>query len=304
MTSKLEMAEPVAPIDIAARPGRSHIVETGWGQTGGRAIHVRCWPGDPARTVVIWHGVTGTGLDHAELAERLSAQGFQVLAPDSPGCGQSDWAADGTTGYSLAALAEAAIAMLDSFALERVSWLGLSKGGGLGIRLAAEVPARIKGLVLCDVGPGLPEAFRAGLAKRIANPPRSDTLSSFRAQVARMLARSAVQASDTLIDRLTIAWSRRLDDGGVGYHYDPALSGQFLHCPGDFDLWSFWDRITCPTLVLRGEHSDVLPEPDLREMLRRNAGSSGAVLAGSGHLNFLDGRAHQDRVIAFLESVG
>lgn len=298
MASKLEMTGQVASIRQGAPASRSHIVET-----GGRSIHVRCWPGDPARTVVIWHGITGTGLDHADLAERLSAQGFHVLAPDSIGCGQSDWAADRTTGYGLAALAGAAVAMLDSFALDRVTWLGLSKGGGLGIRLAAEEPARIAALVLCDVGPGLPEAFRAGLAKRLANPPRADTLSAFRAQIARMLARSGVEAGDTLIDRLTAAWSRRLDDGGVGYHYDPGLSQQFLHCPEDFDLWPFWDQVACPTLILKGEHSDVLPDADLRAMLRRNAGSQSAVLAGSGHINFLDGRAHQDMVIAFLESV-
>lgn len=298
MASKLEMTVPAAPIDDVAPAGRSHIVET-----GGGAVHVRCWPGDPARTVVIWHGVTGTGLDHAELAGRLSRHGFQVLAPDSLGCGQSDWAADRATGYGLAALGRTAVAVLDRFALDRVLWLGLSKGGGLGIRLAAEQPARIAALVLCDVGPALPAAFRAALAKRLADPPRVATLSAFRAQVARMLARGGVRASDALLDRLAAAWSRRLDDGGVGYHYDPALSRQFLHCPEDFDLWPWWDRIACPTLVLRGEHSDVLPDADLRAMIRRNAGSRSAVLAGSGHVTFLDRRAHQDLLVAFFESV-
>lgn len=265
-------------------------------------MHVRCWPGDPARTVVIWHGITGTGLDHVELAERLSTRGFQVLAPDSIGCGQSDWATDKATGYGLAALADGAVAMLDNFALDRVVWLGLSKGGGLGIRLAAEHAARIAALVLCDVGPGLPEAFRAGLATRLANPPRTDTLSAFRAQIARMLARSGIQASGALIDRLTAAWSRRLDDGGVGYHYDPGLAQQFLHCSEDFDLWPLWDRVACPTLILRGEHSDVLTDADLQAMLQRNTASRSAVLAGSGHINFLDGAAHQDLLIDFFES--
>ncbi len=277
---------------------RSHVVET-----GGGSIHVRRWPGDPGRTVVIWHGITGTGLDHVELAERLSEDGWQVLAPDSLGCGCSDWAADADTGYGLGALAPAAIAVLDRFDLDRVSWIGLSKGGGLGIRLAAEHPARLRALVLCDIGPGLPEAFRAGLASRLANPPRLATLSAFRAQVARMLARSGVAASDALVDRLSVAWARRLDDGAVGYHYDPALSRQFEHCPEDFDLWPAWDRVACPTLILNGEHSDVLAPADLLAMLRRNPAARNAELAGSGHVTFLTDRAHQDVLLAFLESV-
>ena len=295
---KSDAAETAAPSAIAAPAARSHLIEI-----DGRSIHVRRWPGDPARTVVIWHGVTGTGLDHLELAERLSARGHQVIAPDSMGCGLSDWAADPATGYGLAALSRVAIAMLDQFALDNVFWLGLSKGGGLGIRLAAEASARIGALVLCDVGPGLPEAFRTALAQRLANPPRADTLSAFRAQVARMLARSGVAAQDALLDRLTAAWSRRLDDGGVGYHYDPALSRQFLDCPEDFDLWAFWDQVGCPTLVLQGEHSDVLSHADLQAMLARNGAARSATLARSGHVNFLDDRRHQDALIAFLDSV-
>lgn len=266
-------------------------------------MHVHQWPGDPSRTVVIWHGITGTGLDHVELAERLSTHGYQVLAPDSVGCGQSDWAAEAATGYGLAALCDAAIAVLDHFSLDRVSWLGLSKGGGLGIRLAATRPDRLAALVLCDVGPTLPEPFRAGLAQRLGNPPKAASLSAFRAQIARMLARGGVQAGSALIDRLTAAWSRRLDDGRVAYHYDPALSQQLLHRPEDFDLWSFWDAVECPTLILKAEHSEVLPGIELDEMLLRNKAARASVLEGSGHVTFLEGRAEQDALVAFFDSV-
>lgn len=297
MSSKLEMAECIAPAGGFAPPCESHNLDV-----GGRSIHVRSWRGDPARTVVIWHGITGTGSDHEVLARRLSSLGYQVLAPDSIGCGQSDWALDKAAGYGLTALAEIAVAILDSFGLERVAWLGVSKGGGLGIRVAAEKPARIAALALWDVGPGLPESFRAGLAKRLATPPRADSMLAFRAQIARMLERSEVKATNTLVDRLAAAWSRRLDDGGVGYHYDPGLSQQFLNCPEDFDLWPFWDRIACPTLVLKGEHSDILPDAELQVMLQRNAGARSVVLAKSGHINFLEDDAHQDVLLTFFES--
>ncbi len=269
----------------------------------GRSIHVRLWPGDAARTVVIWHGITGTSLDHVELAERLASRGFQVVAPDSLGCGLSDRADDATLGYGLAPLARVAAGLLDALAIERLCWIGLSKGGGLGIRLAAERPERIAGLILCDVGPGLPPLFRAGLAKRLADPPVFETMAAFRAHVARLLIRNGVDARDALVDRLALAWSRRRDDGGIGYHYDPGLAQQFLHCPEDFDLWDHWDRIACPILILRGAHSDVLSDDEMQAMLGRNAGAQGAILEGSGHLNFLDARQHQNRVISFVTGV-
>lgn len=281
--------------DRPAPAPRSMLIER-----KGQSIHVRLWPGDAARTVFIWHGITGTSLDHVELAERLASLGFQVVAPDSVGCGMSDRAEDATLGYGLAPLAKTAADLLDALAIERVCWIGLSKGGGLGIRLAAERPDRMAGLILCDVGPGLPPPFRAGLARRLADPPCFDSMTAFRAHVARMLTRSGVDTQGGLVDRLAIAWSRRLDDGRVGYHYDPGLAQQFLNCPEDFDLWDHWDRIVCPILILRGEHSDVLPDEEMQIMLRRNIKAQSAVLEGSGHLNFLDARHHQNAVTAFI----
>lgn len=269
---------------------------------GHQSLHVRTWPGDHTRTVVMWHGITGTGLDHLEFAERLSAEGYRVVAPDSLGCGTSDWATDASKGYGLAALTDMAIALLDALGIDCAFWLGFSKGGSLGLRLAAEMPERIRALVLCDVGPGLPEAFRGALANRLAAPPTFSDLGAFRAHISRLLIRAGVDPCTPILDRLTIAWSRRLSNGGVGYHYDSSLSQQFLTCPEDFDLWDTWARIACPTLVLRGEHSDVLSEQELEAMLRHNIAASCAVLAGSGHLNFLDDPEHQNILIAFLES--
>ncbi len=284
--------------NAAATAYRSQTVDCGRG-----ALHVRIWPGDPAQTVVIWHGITGTGLDHLELADRLSGEGYQVVAPDSPGCGASDWATDPDTDYGFAVLKDMAVALLDALGIDRAVWLGLSKGGSLGIRLAAAMPHRIRALLLCDVGPGLPAAFRGALAKRLSEPPVFAGVTEFRDHIARMLTRAGVDQRDALIDRLTTIWRRRMPDGTVGYHYDPALSRQFLTCPEDFDLWADWDTLSCPAHILKCEHSDVLPEQDLRAMLRRNDRASMTVLAGSGHLNFLDTPEHQDVVIAILASL-
>ncbi len=269
----------------------------------GPVLHVRIWPGDPRRTVVLWHGITGTSVDHVALAERLCRLGHQVVAPDSLGCGASDWASDAEHGYGLGALARVGRAMLDALGIGRVAWFGASKGGGLGIRMAAETPERIATLVLCDVGPGLPMPFRQALAPRLAHPPTYPDMAGFRAHVARLLERERLVLAPARIDRLAIAWSRRLGPA-VGYHYDPALANQLHNNPEDFDLWPQWDSLSCPILVLRGEHSPVLTSAELDAMLERNHNARGMPLVGSGHLNFLDDPAQQDAVIAFLTDGG
>lgn len=267
---------------------------------GAATLHVRLWPGDAARSVVIWHGITGTGGDHLVLAERLARAGHQVVAPDSLGCGASDWAVDAKRGYGLGVLRDHAVAMLDALAIDRTAWIGASKGGGLGIRVAGEVSGRVAALVLCDVGPGLPAAFREALATRLANPPAYPDVAAFRAHVARLLARDGTDPDPLLVDRLAIGWARRLGAGQVGYHYDPGLAHQLREQPEDFDLWRPWEAVGCPALVLRGERSTVFSPAEQEEMLRRNPRARAGMLAGAGHMAFLDEPEHGDTIATFL----
>ena len=269
---------------------------------GTTLLNVRIWPGDPRRAVVVWHGITGTGDDFASLCAALSAAGHYVVAPDSPGCGASDWSGDPAEAYGLTALADLTVTLLGVLGLERVAWLGASKGGGLGIRLAAIAPQRIMALVLCDVGPGLTAPFREALAARLASPPRYPTMAAFRDHIARLLARERLDASDRAIDRLTRAWSRRCDDGSVGYHYDPALARQLTGQPADFDLWPQWDVVGCPTLILRGARSPVLGEAEARVMQERNPLARCAVLPDTGHMTFLETPTQQAAILSFLAS--
>lgn len=252
---------------------------------------------------MIWHGITGTGLDHDELAVRLWKSGYRVIVPDAPGCGASDWSPTPSTGYGLGSLSVVALRMLDGLGVVRTAWIGVSKGGGLGIKLAADCSERIRALVLCDVGPALPEVFRAGLAHRLATPPIFADMSAFRAHVVRLLSRERLELAPATIERLTISWARRLTASEVGYHYDPALSRQLIDAPEDFDLWLDWTRIACPVLILRGEASTVLSAQELAAMLARNAAARAHVMRGIGHLNFLTDLDSQDAVLTFLGEV-
>jgi pimeloyl-ACP methyl ester carboxylesterase len=91
-----------------------------------------------------------------------------------------------------------------------------------------------------------------------------------------------------------------VSDGGGGYRlrYDPLIVRGFrppwTHTRR---LWSLWDQIECPTLVLRGAESDLLLRSTAMEMLARNANARLLEIPHCGHMPpLLD--AEQIRIVS------
>jgi pimeloyl-ACP methyl ester carboxylesterase len=49
------------------------------------------------------------------------------------------------------------------------------------------------------------------------------------------------------------------------------------------DLWPLYDRIACPTWIVRGAHSDLLSDAVAGEMTRRGPRAHRVDVAGVGH---------------------
>ena len=62
---------------------------------------------------------------------------------------------------------------------------------------------------------------------------------------------------------------------------------------GDLELWNFWDAIRCPTLVLRGELSDLLTRDTVAKMAERGPKAKVVEIAGVGHAPTL---LHDDQI--------
>ncbi len=252
------------------------------------------------RTVVLWHGVFGTCEDHRLFAHRLATLGYRVICPDAPLCGLSDWAADPAREASLGFYAEAATDLLRQLGIRRTSWIGTSKGGALGIMLAGAAPTglSIDHLVLNDVGPGLPERFRAGLARMLAEPPVFDDFGGFLTHVRCFLEKGGLAQPEAGWERIARAWMRRTDDGRFTLHHDPALAAQFEHSAEDFDLWARFDRIRAPTLLLRGQNS-IVPPDEAAAMAARGPQAC-VVDRPGGHISLLEDPAEQQLILDFI----
>ena len=101
--------------------------------------------------------------------------------------------------------------------------------------------------------------------------------------------------------------ARPVEQGGLRLHYDPAIALPFTQQePQDVNLWPVWEQVACPTLIVRGASSDLLPADTAAEMTRRgHAARAGAVslveIAGCGHAPALMDDAQIATVVDFLE---
>jgi pimeloyl-ACP methyl ester carboxylesterase len=248
----------------------------------GHEIHLSEWGAAEAPVVVAWHGLARTGRDMDPIAAHLASR-FRVICPDTIGRGLSQWSAEPVADYNLACYERIAVSLLDQLGLEQVLWLGTSMGGAIGLRAAAgSLRGRIVRLVLNDIGPTLPEpAIRRILA--YAGSPQAFATVLELEQYFRAVYKPYGWLSDAQWRLLTETSLRRLPDGRVTPHYDPAMVQQFVHHPRDYEQWPAWDSLTLPVLVLRGESSDLLL-PEVAEAMRtRGPRAVVATIAGCGH---------------------
>jgi pimeloyl-ACP methyl ester carboxylesterase len=269
----------------------------------GREIHYTLWGADHAETVIAWHGLARTGRDMDDIAAHLS-QHYRVVCPDTIGRGLSQWSPDPRSEYCLAFYVRQAVALLDGLSIEQCHWIGTSMGGAIGLNAAAgALRGRIRRLVLNDIGPEIAPQAVARIRSYAGSPPAFATVSELESYF-RTIYKPYGWLPDAQWRALTESSTRRLPDGRVTPHYDPAMVQQFIHHPDDYVQWEAWDALTLPVLCLRGEASDLLL-PEVAEAMRvRGPRAVVATIPGCGHAPALNTPAQFALVDRFLSAEG
>jgi pimeloyl-ACP methyl ester carboxylesterase len=248
----------------------------------GREIHLTEW-GDPgAPLLVAWHGLARTGRDMDEIAAALSAR-WHVVCPDTIGRGLSQWSPKPAEEYCLHFYVRLAEALLDALAAADCDWLGTSMGGAIGlVGAATALRGRIRRLVLNDNGPSLAPAAIERIRSYAGAPAAFDTVTELE-RYFRSVYKPYGWLSDAQWRWLTESSVRRLPDGRVTPHYDPAMVQQFIHHPSDYERWDEWDSLDLPVLCLRGESSDLLLRETTEGMRNRGPRAVVVEIPGCGH---------------------
>lgn len=252
------------------------------GPHGFHRVHYTEW-GDPhsSKVLICVHGLTRTGRDFDFLAAALE-QDYRVLCPDVVGRGESDWLAD-KTDYTYPLYVNDLAMLLACIDAERIDFVGTSMGGLIGVFLASYPGTPIHKLVVNDVGPRIPVAGLQRIADYVGQVVTYDSIEKME-RFMRTVGASFGNLTDEQWRHMTVHSSRQLEDGRYTLAYDPGIADNFKTLAlKDIDLWSLWDAIHCPTLVLRGEYSDVLDHPDAIAMTERGPRAKLVEFPGMGH---------------------
>ncbi len=276
----------------------------------GREIHFTDWGPNGGPVVLAWHGLARTGRDMDELAAHFAGKGFRVVCPDMLGRGLSQWSPLPDDEYQLAFYARLADALCDALKLTRVHWVGTSMGGAIGMVCASGrvVPAmrqRIASLVLNDNAPALAASAIERIRSYAGNPPAFGTVRELEAFF-RTVYQPYGWLSDAQWRVLTESSTRRLPDGRVTPHYDPAMVRQFIVHPDDYLIWPHYDAIDVPVLCLRGAQSDLVRPEAIEQMRVRGPGAAGRLevieVPGCGHAPALNVPAQLEPIEAFIRA--
>ena len=259
---------------------------------------------DAEQVVVCVHGLTRNSRDFDFLARRLVAKGMRVVAPDLPGRGRSAWVTPATD-YATPLYLAATAAIIARTGATEVDWIGTSLGGHVGMEMAALEGAPIRRLVLNDFGARISGAALQRIGSYLRIKRHFDDIPAIEAHL-RSIHEPFGKLTDAQWRHLAEHSAVKTEDGNFRQHYDPAI-GRAFSWPlmVDIALWSVWEQVSCPTLILRGEDSDLLHASTVRDMAKRGvAGKAGLVrsieVRGCGHAPALMNDAQISIIEEFL----
>lgn len=281
--------------------------------------------GDPAndRVLLCVHGLTRNGRDFDVFAQRMAPH-YRVVCPDVVGRGKSDWLIDPAS-YVVPQYVADMLTLIARLQPQRLDWVGTSMGGLIGLGLAGTLamssrmrPARgdaglpstatlpIDRYVLNDIGPALNFEGLARIGEYVGEPI---TFADFDQAVdyVRRVSQGFGQHDREGWEALT-RYVFLEKDGEWVKHYDlrisQAMAGQSepMLLAAETILWSAYESIDRPILIVRGELSDLLTADTASQMLIRNPRASLHTVANVGHAPTLRSAEQMDPVAQFLLS--
>jgi pimeloyl-ACP methyl ester carboxylesterase len=264
------MKEPQLRSVTCAHPGGLHrMAYWEWGA-----------PDNPD-VVVCVHGLTRSGRDFDALADRLAAR-YRVICPDIVGRGRSPWVSNPEL-YQVPQYVSDCVTLVARLDVPRVDWVGTSMGGLIGMLLASLDGNPIRRLVLNDVGPELGETALERIRNYVGANPSFASFEEGEAYV-KQVAAGFGRHTDAQWRLLTRHYLVERD-GAWRLHYDPAIAIPVRAGAKQppVDLWPFYDRIECPTLLVRGAESDLLDDAVAQRMTERGPRAQRVDFADVGH---------------------
>jgi len=250
----------------------------------GMKLHYLDWGNHGAQNVLLLHGLRGHAHSWDDVSLALCSE-YRILALDQRGRGESDWAPGGD--YSGAAFVEDILGFSKSLNLDGFILVGHSMGGRNSLAFAGRHSEKLGKLCIVDIGPTVDPRGGQRITQELIDVP--ETFDDFESVVAYMSEGNRF-ASDAVLRRRLQYATRELVGGKIGWRYDLAIREQRRNstaAPSE-DLWPLLPNILCPTLVIRGSETDLLPREVADRMVETIPTARVSEVNRAGHMVFED----------------
>ncbi len=244
-----------------------------WWSNDGLRLHYRDYPADPENAsrppLLCLPGLTRNARDYEALAQRLAGQ-WRVICPEMRGRAESAIAKDAMTYVPLTYVQDIE-RLLPDLALRRFVAVGTSLGGIITMIMAPTHKDRLAGAVINDIGPDIEKQGLDRIKGYVGVASNHPTW----VHAARALAEAQADVYPDYELEDWLGMAKRLyrlnNQGRVVLDYDMRIA-EPLRLPGDVagvDMWPVLSAFrTIPTLILRGELSDLMSDATARRMKR------------------------------------
>jgi len=287
----------------------SDFAERRWTSRDGLSLFARDYAGASGEArlpVICLHGLTRNSKDFEDVAPIMGEWGRRVIIPDVRGRGQSDRDPN-PKNYRPPVYARDVLEMMAALEAPRAVFLGTSMGGIITMTLAALRPKAIAAAILNDAGPSIaPE----GIARILSYVGKPADIRSWEDAANYVRRTNMVAFPHYGVDdwRRLARRTFRDDNGAPVLDYDPAITVPLGRAPGKPALWIaalLFRRLARkhPTLLIRGELSDVITADIAARMQRGAPGLQTCIVPGVGHAPMLTEPVAIDAINQFLRTV-
>lgn len=265
-------------------------------------LHYVDWGNAEKPPLLLIHG----GRDHCRNWDWVALalrDKYHIIAPDLRGHGDSEWSRGGQ--YALIDYVLDIAQLLEQLQLFPITIIGHSLGGGIACQYSGIYPERVRHLVAIEgLGPPIER-----LHHRPAYQRMQDWIQQMRSYAGRhprhyASLEEAVQRMQEANRRMTASQAQHLTVHGTYRNEDGTYTWKFdnyvrSESPYEFNMdeaKSIWNRVTCPTLLLRGTESWATdPQKDGRAQAFPHWRC--VDIPGAGHW------VHHDQLAVFLQVV-
>ena len=263
------------------------------------------WDQKSEDTLVCIPGLTRNAADFSLFCEYASSQ-FRVIVVDLRGRGNSAYDPE-PINYRPENYIQDVLSLIESLKLESLVLLGTSLGGIVSMLMAPMLGERLRGVVLNDIGPDIEVGGVERIRGYVSDAKPAENWAQAIERTRNLHGRFFPDMDDAEWEHFTRNIYREDDRGRPVHNYDPNIAMPFVSASSDApppDLWPAFQGLSeVPTLVLRGEYSDILSTEGVRKMVALKPDLQTVEVPRVGHAPTLAETDAQRAIEQFLKSL-